>query len=146
MEEFFRGTSLIVRVNDPGNPTGAETYELEVPEMTAPGARFRIPRTAPFDRGFVQIRLRALPGSRFKIRASDLRCDARISAQLAASGGTESISGATGRALRVTIPKNVRRGEIVRVPGEGMPKPRGGRGDLLVRITYRPEVRVTRTR
>ena len=32
----------------------------------------------------------------------------------------------------------------MRVSGEGMPKPRGGRGDLLVRITYRPEVRVTR--
>ena len=28
--------------------------------------------------------------------------------------------------------------------GEGLPKPRGGRGDLLVRVTYRPEVRVTR--
>ena len=28
--------------------------------------------------------------------------------------------------------------------GEGLPKPRGGRGDLLVRVTYRPPVRITR--
>jgi DnaJ-class molecular chaperone len=44
----------------------------------------------------------------------------------------------------VQIPRGVGRNEIVRVPGEGLPKPRGGRGDLLVRITYRPEVRVSR--
>jgi DnaJ-class molecular chaperone len=40
----------------------------------------------------------------------------------------------------------VKRGEIIRIAGEGMPKLRGGRGDLLVRISYRPEVRVTRAR
>jgi hypothetical protein len=46
--------------------------------------------------------------------------------------------------LRVQIPRGVGRNEIVRVPNEGLPKPRGGRGDVLVRITYRPEVRVSR--
>jgi DnaJ-class molecular chaperone len=44
----------------------------------------------------------------------------------------------------VTIPRGVGRGEILRIPGEGLPKPRGGRGDMLVRITYRPEVKITR--
>jgi DnaJ-class molecular chaperone len=48
--------------------------------------------------------------------------------------------------LRLTIPRNAKRGEIIRIAGEGMPKARGGRGDLLVRLTYRPEVRVTRSR
>ena len=48
--------------------------------------------------------------------------------------------------LRIQIPKRVKRGEVVRIAGEGMPKPRGGRGDLLVRITYRPDVRVSRSR
>ena len=38
-----------------------------------------------------------------------------------------------------------KRGEIIHVPGEGLPKPRGGRGDLLVKVTYRPEVVTTRT-
>jgi DnaJ-class molecular chaperone len=48
--------------------------------------------------------------------------------------------------LRVRVPAGVKRGELVRVPGEGLPKARGGRGDLLVRITYRPDVRVSRGR
>ena len=32
----------------------------------------------------------------------------------------------------------------MRIAGEGLPKARGGRGDLLVRIKDRPEVRITR--
>jgi DnaJ-class molecular chaperone len=56
----------------------------------------------------------------------------------------EMIPGVTGAMLRVQIPRGVGRNEIICIPGEGLPKPRGGRGDLLVRITYRPEVRVSR--
>jgi DnaJ-class molecular chaperone len=144
IEDFLRGVSLDVRVHDPGNPNGSEVYRLTVPPETAPGTRFRLPRPAPFEGGFVQLRVRVLPGFRFKVRGFDLRCELRIKAQRAAQGGTEMIAGATGAPLRVQIPARVARGEIVRLPGEGLPKPRGGRGDLLVRITYRPEVLITR--
>jgi DnaJ-class molecular chaperone len=44
----------------------------------------------------------------------------------------------------VTIPAGVARGALLRVMGEGLPKPRGGRGDLLVRIIYRVELKVSR--
>ena len=145
IEDFLRGTTLEVRIKDPANPRGAETYQLIVLPGTAPGARFRLPRTEPFAGGFVQVRVRALPGFRFKVRGSDLRCDLRISAQRATQGGTEMMQGATGSMLRVQIPAGVSRGEILRISSEGMPKPRGGRGDLLVRISYRPEVRISRT-
>lgn len=144
IEEFLRGTSLEVRVNDPANPNGPETYPLLVPPLTPTGTRFRLPRVAPFEGGLVLVRLRALPGFRFKVRGSDLRCDLRINARRATQGGTETMPGPTGAPLRVEIPSGVGRGEILRIPGEGMPKPRGGRGDLLVRVTYRPEVRSSR--
>lgn len=144
IEDFLRGATLRVTVNDPANPNGAEEFELIVPPETAPGARIRLPRAAPFAGGFVVIRLRVLPGFRFKARGSDLRCDLRISFRRATEGGWEMMSGATGSMIRVQIPAHVSRGEILRVPGEGLPKPRGGRGDLLVRVTYRPEVRVSR--
>ena len=144
IEDFLRGATLEVRVNDPGNPHGAETYRLIVPPDTAPGTRFKLPRSAPFEDGCVQVRVKALPGFRFKARGSDLRCDLRIHAQRAAKGGSEMIPGPSGAMLRVPIPAGVARGEILRLAGEGLPKPRGGRGDLLVRITYRPEVRITR--
>ena len=144
IEEFFRGTTLSIRVNDPANPHGAESYELEVPPDTAPGTKFRLPRAEEFSGSCVVVRLRVLPGARFRARGSDLRTDLRISATWAASGGGETIPGANGRMVRVTIPAGVTRGAVLRVPGEGLPKPRGGRGDLLVRVTYRVEVKITR--
>jgi curved DNA-binding protein len=144
IEDFLRGATVNVSVKDPANAGGPEIYRVSIPALTAPGTRLRVPRRD--GKGFVELRLKALPGFRFKVRGSDLRTDLRISAQRAENGGTEMIARPTGGMLRLTIPKGVKRGEIVRVSGEGMPKPRGGRGDLLVRITYRPEVRVTRSR
>jgi DnaJ-class molecular chaperone len=147
MADFLRGTTLEVHVNDPANPRAAEAaeiYRLEIPPGTAPGTRFRLPRAEPFADGFVQIRVKPMPGGRLKVRGSDLRCDLRITARRAREGGMESVTGVTGLPVRVPIPRGVERGEVVRVPGEGLPKPRGGRGDLLVRVMYRVEVRVSR--
>ena len=141
IQELLRGARLDVRVDDPGNLGGTENYELIVPPETAPGTRFKIPRTGT---GNVLVRVKARPDFRFKVRGSDLRCDLKISFQRAQQGGTESVRHATGNILRVAIPKKVSRGELIRLPGEGLPKPRGGRGDLLVRILYQPEIRITR--
>src|SRR3954470_23773697 len=143
IEDFVRGTTVKIQVNDPANPEGPENYELEVPAGTAPGSRFRIPRTGAFRGGFVELRVKALPGFRFQVRGSDIRCELRIDSRRALQGGNETMEGPSGGFLRVQIPARVKRGEIIRVPNQGLPKPRGGRGDLLVRVTYRPEVRVT---
>ena len=121
-----------------------ETYDLVIPPGTAPGARFRIPRGDAG--GVVQVRVRTRPNIRFKARGSDLRCDLRITTRRATEGGSESLTGALGTQLRLQIPRGVKRGEVVRLSGEWLPKARGGRGDLLVRITYRPEVRISRTK
>ncbi len=146
LEEFFRGASLEVRVNDPGNPEGLELYPLEIPPATAPGTRFRLRREGFFSGGQVVVRVRARPDFRFKVRGSDLRCDLRIQAQRATQGGLEYVPGPTGDRLRVQIPPGVARHEVIRLEGQGLPKLRGGRGDLLVRVVYRPEVRITRSR
>ncbi len=144
LEDFLRGATIEVRVTDPANPNGTEIFLLEIPPGTAPGARFRIPRAEPFEGGTVTVRVKAAPNFRFKPRGSDLRCDLRISTQRATQGGSEMIQGITGAMLRVQIPAGVGRGAVLRIANEGLPKPRGGRGDLLVRITYRPEVRSSR--
>jgi len=144
IQEFLRGTSLQVRVVDPAVPTGAETYPLEIPPGTAVGARFRVARSADAGGGTVVVRVRALPDPRFKVRGADLRCDLRISTHRATQGGPETVTGPTGTALRVQIPRGVKRGEEIRVDGEGLPRTNGSRGDLWVRIVYRPEVRITR--
>jgi curved DNA-binding protein len=142
LEDFLRGATREIRVNDPANPNGVEIYQLAVPPNTVPGTRFRFPRNEPFADGFVQLRVKPLPNFRFKARGSDLRCDLKIKSERAAQGGVEMIRRISGAMLRVQIPRGIPRGEIIRIAGEGLPRPRGGRGDLLVRISYRVEVRV----
>jgi len=144
LEDFLRGTTREVRVNDPANPDGAEIYQLVIPPNTAPGTRFRLPRDGTFAGGFVQLRVKVLPDFRFKVRGPDLRCDLKINSKRVAQGGMEMIRGISGAMLRVQIPRGVSRGEVLRVAGEGLSKLRGGRGDLLVRVIYRVEVRVAR--
>lgn len=145
LEDLLSGTKHEVRVNDPANPNGVEIYKLVIPSGTALGTRFRLPRAGYFTGGFVQLRVKVQPDFRFKVRGSDVRCDLKIKPELAARGGTEMIRGLTGAKLRVPILRGVSSGEIVRIAGEGLPKPRGGRGDLLVRITYRVKVRISRS-
>lgn len=140
--ELLRGTTLSLRVSDPAQAGVIETHELVIPPGTAPGARFRLPRP---EGGFLDVRVRVRPDARFRPRGSDLRCELRITAQRAVQGGPEMVAGPTGARLRVTIPKGVARGEVIRIAGEGLPKARGGRGDLLVRVNYRVEVRVSRS-
>jgi curved DNA-binding protein len=144
LEEFLRGANLEVRVNDPGNPAGAEMYPLAVPPETAPGTRFRISRTGFFAGSFILVRVKARPDFRFKVRGSDLRCDLKITFQRALTGGVESVRGVAGNYLRVTVPKKVPRGEVLSIANEGLPKARSGRGDLLVRIVYSPAVQIRR--
>lgn len=142
IEEFLRGTRLEIRVDEPGRSDGAETYELVVPPDTAPGTRFRLPRNGG---GFVTVRVKARPDFRFKVRGADLRCDLKINLQRARQGGTESVRNATGSYVRIQIPPKVARGEVIRLPSEGLPRARGGRGELQVRILYTPEVQIRRT-
>lgn len=144
LEEFFRGTSLEVRVNDPGSPGHPELYSLEIPPATAPGTRFRIRREGVLGGGHIDVRVKARPDFRFKLRGSDLRCDLRIKLDQAIHGGSAMLVGPTDNRLQVRIPRGISTGEVLRVEGEGLPKTRGGRGDLLVRIVYRPEVRISR--
>ena len=141
LDEFLRGTRLEVRVSEADAGGAAEVYELVIPAETAPGSRFRLPRNGG---GFVTVRVKARPDFRFKVRGSDLRCDLKVSFQRAQQGGMESLRGVAGNYLRVNIPPKIARGEIIRITGEGLPRLRGGRGDLLVRVLYAPNVQIRR--
>ena len=66
IEEMLRGAKLDVRVSDPSNPAGPETYELIIPQETAPGAKFKLPRTSAAGGGFVLVRVKVRPDFRFK--------------------------------------------------------------------------------
>ena len=139
LEEFLRGTRLEIRVNDPACPEGPESYPVMVPPHTAPKSQIKVARDGS-NGGLIVVKLTLRPHPRFKARGSDLRCDLRITSRRAANGGQEMVTGPDGSQLKVIVPARVARDEIIRLTGHGLPRPRGGRGDLLVKICYRPEV------
>jgi curved DNA-binding protein len=141
VEELLRGIHLSFDVQDPASGGGSGTYRLDIPAGTAAKSRFKVPCDSP-DGALLVVTIGLRPHPRFKARGSDLRCDHRISPQRALAGGSETLTGPDGGALPFQVPAGAGRGEIVRLPGQGLPRPRGGRGDLLVRLVYRPEVRV----
>jgi DnaJ-class molecular chaperone len=140
-EEFIRGTELEVRVSEPGG--GVEHYLLTVPRETAPGTRLLVARTGVAG-GNICVRLRPHPDKRFKVRGADLCCDLRIATSRAEQGGVELLRDCLGQSLRVMIPRGVAPGTVVRVVGAGLPRARGGRGDLLVRLVYSPRITIRR--
>ena len=143
LEEFLRGTRLEIRVNDPACPEGPESYPVIVPPHTAPKSQIKVDRDG-INGGLIIVKLTLRPHPRFKARGADLRCDLRITSRRATSGGQEMVTGPDGSPLKVIVPARVARDEIIRLTGHGLPRPRGGRGDLLVKICYRPEVNVSR--
>lgn len=144
IRELVLGTTVTVHIRDPANGGLEESYPLEVPAGTVPGARFRITREAAASGAPITIRVKLRPDRIFKAKGSDLRCDLRISARRALDGGDETIRGPMGNRILVHVPAGVTRGQCTRIAGEGLPTPRGGRGDLMVRIMYRPDVRIER--
>ena len=144
IRELILGAIVTVYIRDPANGGLEESYPLMVPAGTAPGTRFRITREEATSGAPRSIRVKRRPDRIFKAKGSDLRCDLRISARRAMNGGVETIRGPLGNRISVHMPAGVRRGQCIRITDEGLPTPRGGRGDLIVRLVYRPDVRIER--
>lgn len=132
--DLIRGVTLAVRVHDAGRPGARLTATLVIPPGTPPGARFRCSLAGGDENGSVLIRVQGRNDARFKARRCDLRCDWVIQARQAAGGGRDTLRGVTGQAIPVRFSAGVADGTLIRVPGEGLPRPRGGRGELLIRI------------
>jgi curved DNA-binding protein len=80
---------------------------------------------------FLRIRLR--PHPRFRVDGSDLHTDLPVAPWEAALGASVELRTLDGRA-RVNVPEGSSCGRRLRLRGEGMPRPGGGRGDLYASV------------
>jgi curved DNA-binding protein len=81
---------------------------------------------------------RASPFENFSMRGSDLEAVLELGLTEAAAGGRRWLS-IDGRSVEVDIPRGVRDGQLIRVPGQGAPGTGGGPpGDLILQIHLRP--------
>ena len=74
----------------------------------------------------------------FSMRGGDLEAVLDLALTEAAAGGRRWLS-IDGRSVEVDIPRGVRDGQLIRIPGQGAPGTGGGPpGDLILRIRLRP--------
>jgi curved DNA-binding protein len=81
---------------------------------------------------------RGSPFEGFSMRGSDLEVVLELGLTEAAAGGRRWLS-IDGRSVEVDIPRGVRDGQLIRIPGQGATGTGGGPpGDLILRIRLRP--------
>jgi curved DNA-binding protein len=81
---------------------------------------------------------RGSPFDGFSMRGGDVEAVLDLALTEAAAGGRRWLS-IDGRSVEVDIPRGVRDGQLIRVPGQGAPGSGGGPpGDLILRIRIRP--------
>ncbi len=110
-------------------PPGVDTGSRLVVEGKGHAGRFGGPP------GNLYIQVRVRPHRIFERKGDDLYVDVNLTYPEAVIGTEVEVPTLSGGKVKVKVPPGTKHGDLVRVPGEGMPKLRGsGRGDLVVRV------------
>jgi curved DNA-binding protein len=132
LEEAARGGRRTVTFAD-----GRE-YEVNVPPGVRDGQRIRLAgeggqgtNGGPSGDLYLRVRLRSHP--RFRLDGDDLHTDVPVTPWEAALGATVEVRTLDGRA-QVKVPAGSSCGRKLRLRGQGMPRPRGGEGDLYAEV------------
>ncbi|TBA88937.1 J domain-containing protein [Rhizobium ruizarguesonis] len=99
-------------------------------ELRLKGQGFKLPG---MQRGDAVVNIRIAPDPRFTVDGFDLHAVLPLSIENAVLGTEARIEGPSGP-LNVTIPAWSGSDKTIRVPGQGLPREEGGRGDLVVEL------------
>jgi curved DNA-binding protein len=132
LEEAARGGPRTVTFAD------GRQYQVTVPPGVRDGQRIRLAGeggdgTGGGPSGDLYLRVRIRPHPRFRLDGDDLHTDVPVAPWEAALGATVEVRTLDGRA-QVKVPAGSSCGRRLRLRGEGMPRPRGGRGDLYAEV------------
>jgi curved DNA-binding protein len=132
LEEAARGGRRTVTFAD-----GRE-YEVNVPPGVRDGQRIRLAGEGGEGAnggpsGDLYLRVRIRPHPRFRLEGDDLHTDVPVAPWEAALGATVEVRTLDGRA-QVKVPAGSSCGRKLRLRGQGMPRSRGGQGDLYAEV------------
>jgi molecular chaperone DnaJ len=135
------GTGTVVEPPCPtcsgsGVQARVETVEVQIPPGVHDGQRLRVAgmgeaglRGAPPGDLIVTVRVR--PHEYLHVEGEDLHCRAGVPMTMAAIGGKITIEGLRGE-VTVSVPSGTQNGDRLVARGAGLPRSRGGTGDLIV--------------
>lgn len=140
------GTGKVIRnpcrqCGGSGRAATRRTLSVKVPAGVDNGMRLRMAGEGEAgarggERGDLYVFIHVRPHPVFERRGRDLHSTIPISIVQATLGDEVQVPTLDGPVAQV-VPAGVQPGTVLTVKGKGMPDPRGGRGDLLVRLDVR---------
>jgi curved DNA-binding protein len=114
------------------------SYQVTVPPGVSEGSRIRLSGqggqgSGGGEAGDLYLRIHLKPDPRFQVHGHDLQTTLDLSPWEAALGTQIEVPTLAG-AARLTIPPGTQTGQTLRLRGKGLPRRRGGPGDLLVKV------------
>lgn len=163
LEEAYRGTTRTIEVRDraevcrvcggdgklagalchacrgTGTAAALRRIEVSIPAGVDSGTRVRVagkgaPGAGGGNAGDLYLLVEVAPHARFERHGDDLNVDIDVPVADAALGGEVGVPTLKGRTLMLTIPAGTQGGKTFRLAGQGMPRQRGGFGDLHARV------------
>ncbi|MFD9573406.1 DnaJ C-terminal domain-containing protein [Streptomyces sp. NPDC059982] len=137
VEEAYRGGRRSVTL---AGPTGQpRRYEVDVPPGVTDGQRIRLAGeggrgSGEAPAGDLYLRVRIQPHPRFRPDGRDVHVQLPVTPWEAALGATVPVPTPGGGTAKVTVPAGSSSGRRLRLRGEGMPNPRGAKGDLYAEL------------
>ena len=128
LAEAIRGAKRMVDVD-------GRRLEVKIPPGVADGAKIKLRggglRANGGSAGDLLITVRIAPDPRFERRGADLHTELPITLAEALLGGEARVATPTG-SVKLRIRPNTQNGQLIHIPGRGMPKRGGEKGDLVV--------------
>jgi DnaJ-class molecular chaperone len=139
--ESIRGATRALQmvISDP--TTGAQQHRnvtVKIPAGVREGARVRVREQGAAGgnggpNGDLYLKIRIAPHPFWKREGDNLRCEIPITFAEAALGATIEVPTANG-AVKMKIPPGTQSGQTFRLSGRGVPRPKGGAGDVFAKV------------
>ncbi len=120
---------------------GYETVAVNIPPGVRDGSRVRVagkgyPGRFGGKDGDLYIITHIKPHPYFELKGDDIIRKIRVPISTAFLGGEAEVETVDGGRIRLKIPPGTQDGQKLRIPGKGMPRLKGGRGDMFVEVHY----------
>jgi len=129
-----RGRGFCPQCGGVGETQGEKSITAHLPKYVRDGLKLRLrgqgsPGAGGKEPGDLFLRVRLLPHPLYKVSGSDLEAAFTLMPSVAALGGEAAVPCLDG-ATRIRIPAGTHAGKPFRIPGKGLGKEGGARGDL----------------